>query len=52
MKRAILILLAALLCAAGCTAEGTMTYLQISQEDPLFHTGTGMKRNGQSWSMP
>lgn len=33
MKRAILILLAALLCAAGCTAEGTMTYLQISQEE-------------------
>ena len=33
MKRIILILLAALLCLTGCSAEGKMTYRQISQEE-------------------
>ena len=33
MKRTILILLAALLCLAGCNAEEKMTYRQISQEE-------------------
>ena len=33
MKHAILILLAMLLCLAGGTAEGKMTYHQISQEE-------------------
>lgn len=33
MKRIILILLAALLCLTGCSAEEKMTYRQISQEE-------------------
>jgi len=33
IKRIIPILLAALLCLAGCSAEGKMTYRQISQEE-------------------
>ncbi len=33
MKRIILILLAALLCLTGCSAEETMTYQSISQEE-------------------
>ncbi len=33
MKRTILILLAALLCLTGCSAEGKMTYHRISQEE-------------------
>ena len=33
MKRIILILLAALLCLTGCSAEGKMTYHRISQEE-------------------
>ncbi len=33
MKRIILILLAALLCLTGCSAEGNMTYHQIAQEE-------------------
>ena len=33
MKRIIPILLAALLCLTGCSAEGKMTYHQISQEE-------------------
>ncbi len=33
MKRVILILLAALLCLAGCGSEGSMPYHKISQEE-------------------
>ena len=33
MRRIILILLAALLCLTGCSAEGKMTYYRISQEE-------------------
>ena len=33
MKRTILILLAALLCLTGCSAEGKMTYHRISREE-------------------
>ena len=33
MRRIILMLLAALLCLAGCSAEEKMTYHQISQEE-------------------